>query len=184
VTATPTPLPTPLTADAERAVLAMNAALANADQDSVAYLQTISPISRSKIKPENVFRSLIVSMNIRAYGPVSIDLSSILTARYYDVTVQGEFQQDGYVIVRANGWVNLLNSFSLETCDLWDVRRYEDGQWLVDVEAPERQLRIERIVRARLAAHPELANLPFLLLQPLGQLSQGVDKVLLLCEGE
>jgi hypothetical protein len=161
--------------------MAMYTALNN--NDPPAYLSTISPNSRSVIKVENVLRSIIVSSNLNAYGLVEIDLGGLFSVLYVDMVYWGEYQYDGYVIVRASGSVNILNSTSsYSVCDMWDVRRYAPNQWFVDVEAPERKQRIERIVKARIEANPWLAGLPGMVSVPVGQWSQGIEGALQMCE--
>lgn len=181
VTPTPTPTPTPLTVDAERAVSDMYAAISN-DNQSV-YMGTISPNSRSIFKFGKALRAIVLSSNLNAILGVQIDLGELLAVTYSELKVSGTYLTDGYVIVRAEGWAYFWKStFGYPMCDIWDVRRYENNQWLVDVEAPERKDRQAQIIATRIRSDPNLVNLPLLLSQPLAEWGKGVEPILMMCE--
>jgi hypothetical protein len=184
VTPTPTATPTPLTADAERVVSAMYDAISRDDQP--AYMGTISPNSRSAFKFDRVLRGIILNSNLDAFplpGGMQIDVVALSAITYRVLRINGIYQADGYVTVRAEGWAYFLNStIASPMCDTWDVHRYEGNQWLVDAEAPERKDRQARIVDMRIRSDPNLVNLPQILSQPLAQWGKGLELILMMCE--
>lgn len=183
VTPTPTATPTPLTADAERVVNDMYLAISSDNQP--AYMDTISPNSRSAFRWDKVLRAMILMSNLDAFPlplGLQMDFGSLLAAEYHDLRISGTYQPDGHVIVRAEGSAYFIQStFGYPMCDTWDVRRY-DNQWLVDVEAPERKDRQARIVAMRIYSDPNLVNLPLMLSQPIAQWGKGIEAILMMCE--
>ena len=158
----------------------MYAAISSNDQAS--YMNTISPNSRSVFKWGNVVRSVIISSNFSAFG-FGVDFGELLGTSYGAVTATGSMQPDGHVVVRAAGWASFFNyTVSYPMCDLWDVRRYADGQWLVDVEAPERQQRLAALADLRIRTDPTLATLPSILSRPVAEWGQALLPVLQMCD--
>ena len=55
---------------------------------------------------------------------------------------------DSYVIVQAEGYLRYpILMLEFKFCDQHDVRRYSDGNWYVDLYAPERVERLEGILQ-------------------------------------
>lgn len=165
---------------AERVVNDMYDAISDSDTD--AYMDSIHPENR---KQPNIF-GLLSAFSI-GIGPVSADLAKLtqISVRDLKVSIVHEYS-DSYVIVQAEGFVRypiLMLEFSF--CDQHDVRLYSDGNWYVDLYAPKR---IERLNRILVEYQTELLDpsleSAYLSENLFAAIFQGIEKGLDLCLAE
>lgn len=141
----PAPSPTPDRHPAEPVVENMYAALAANDMD--AFMDTMLPANRRQPNPFMLIRGLVIG-----YGPVGIDLAQLTDISIPEVEVRVIQAGDGYALVQAEGYVRYPSLLlELPFCDQHDAR-LEDGQWYVDVYAPEREARLSRLMEQRAQA--------------------------------
>ena len=142
----PAPTPTPLTADAERVVQKMYDAMTSGVETD--YIDAIAPASREKIRLENIARGLLEHVQFDWYG-AHLAVEDLTGVEYRKMRYTGELLASDHVVVTAAGgiWIDTMK-VQYPVCDMWDVHPYS-GEWLVDVDAPERVVRQERIAAAR-----------------------------------
>lgn len=142
----PAPTPTPLTADAERVVQKMYDAMTSGVETD--YMDAIAPASREKIRLENIARGLLEHVQFEWYG-AQLALGDLTDVDYRKMNYSGELLASDHVVVTAAGdiWIDTTKN-QYEVCDMWDVHPY-NGEWLVDVDAPERIERHQHIAAAR-----------------------------------
>jgi len=127
---------------AERVVNDMYNAISESDID--AYMDAIHPDNR---KQPNIF-GLLSAFSI-ALGPLRADLGKLtqISVRDVNVSLVHEYS-DSFVIVQAEGFLRYpILMLEFRFCDQHDVRRYSDGNWYVDLYAPERIGRLDRILQ-------------------------------------
>jgi len=127
---------------AERVVFDMYEALNEGDTN--AYMDAIHPENR---KQPNLF-GLVSAFSI-GVGPVRADLGKLTQISFRDIkvsVVQEVWEQ--YVIVQAEGYVRYpLLMMEIPFCDQHDVRLYSDGNWYVDIYAPEKIVRLQELIQ-------------------------------------
>jgi hypothetical protein len=119
-------------------------------------MKTVLLRKHSDVQPMNVLRAITTSGNVGAFG-LGVDWDKLDETMYYSLTVTGSLKTEVYVLVEARGRVRYTTmDRDVDFCELWDTRRTGE-QWLVDIEAEERQARLDALVRERVARYPILA---------------------------
>ena len=128
---------------AEETVETMYATLSAGDNE--AYIDTILPENRRRPNPLGLLEGLSL-----VAGPAMLDIGPLVDFTFTDVQATLVREEDGYALVQAEGYVRFpALTWELPFCDQHDVRQ-QGGAWYVDVYAPERLARLERIGQFRL----------------------------------
>ncbi len=149
--------------------------------NSDAYMDTILPENRQQGSLAPGFLSAF-SFGL---GPINIAPSKLTSFSVKNLKVDLLSSTKDYALVRARGKVRYpIMAMELNFCDEHDVRLAADGKWYVDIYAPERAARMQRI-QARLLQ--ELAQTPGAggeedLLGMLKDIGPTMEKALNLCE--
>lgn len=172
---------------ATKTVEKMYAALSDGDMD--AYMDTILPENRRQPNPLGLLNA--VSLGFGAGGfSLGFDLSALMNVSVQNLTLTTLQSQNDYALIQAKGSFRYsLLMMELNFCDQHDVRK-RAGAWYVDVYAPERQTRLERVLAKRqqqlaamaAAAPAETGVLETDLMNALGMLGPGMEVALDLCE--
>jgi hypothetical protein len=150
--------PTPITLEAEQVVGRMYDALTNGND--LEYLHTLPLESRGRIRPGRILSGIIEQTRVQL-STFEIPLEYLNEVAYNNMSYSGEWQREGYVIVHARGLAYLAAlKAEYKMCDVWDVRRYDEG-WLVDVDAAERSVRLQYLDERRSQENPPPLDLPF-----------------------
>lgn len=164
----------PVSSSPERVVESMYEALGEADTD--AYLDAILPENRKQ--PNMMGLLSAFSLNI---GPVGLDLGKLTGFSVRDLEFEELVRENDYALVRVRGNMRYpILMMEVPFCDEHDVRLI-DGAWYVDVYAPERAGRLERVLGIRqqeleqLSSDAEYQTL-------MGALGLSMEKTLDLCE--
>lgn len=157
----------------ERVVRRMYTALSEGDMD--AYMDTILPENR---RQPNILGLLnVLSVGI---GPIGVDLGELTDISIKDLKVTQLQATDGYALVQSEGNLRYpAFTMELQFCDQHDVRRASDGNWYVDVYAPERTQRLERVLNVR---QEELSGMMNGGNDWWSSLIPGIERALDLCE--
>jgi len=134
---------------AEKVVEEMYRAFSRGDMDG--YMDTILPQNRRQPNPFGLLNAMSFSI-----GPVGFDVSKIMAVSIRDLKLKMLKVKDDYALVQAEGYVRYpIIMMEVRFCDQHDVR-LQDGRWYVDVYAPERAQRLEKVLGIR---QQELANM-------------------------
>lgn len=117
--------------------------------DSDAYLDTILPANRRVVNPINLLPALSIRPGLVGGVGINMDLGELMKVSVKEVNVKILEPGADYVLVQTRGKVRYpALGRELDFCDMHDVR-HVDGQWYVDIYAPERQQRVDRILEKR-----------------------------------
>ncbi len=137
---------------AEKVVLKMYEAISEGDTN--AYMDTILPTNRRQPNLLGLVNAISIGI-----GPVGVDLSKLTAVTISDLDVSIIRSNETYALVQATGKIRYpILMLEVEFCDQHDVRLYSDGKWYVDVYAPERAERLEKILNIRQQELLEMAN--------------------------
>lgn len=165
----------------------MYAALSDGDMD--AYMDTILPENRRQPNPMGLLNAVSLGFGAGGFN-LGIDLSTLMDVSVQNLTLTTLQSRNDYALVQAKGSIRYsLLMMELNFCDQHDVRK-RGSEWYVDVYAPERQARLERVLDKRqgelqamaASAPPETGVLETDLMNALGLLGPGMEVVLDLCE--
>lgn len=168
---------------AEKVVDRMYKALSKGDMSG--YMDTILPQNRQQLNPFGLLSAMSFSV-----GPVGFDVSKLMAVSIRDLKLKTLSLKDNYALIQAEGYVRYpVFMMEVRFCDQHDVR-LQDGEWYVDVYAPERAERLERILGIRQQELEAMArNAPPASGQPedelltaLGMLGPSMEKALNLCD--
>jgi len=163
---------------AERQVKKMYAALS--DGDTYAYMDTILPENRRQPNILGLLNAISIGI-----GPVRADISKIASVNISDLRVSMLYSNETYALVQAEGNVRYsILMMEIPFCDQHDVRLHSDGNWYVDVYAPERFERLERILNIREQELMEMydGSSGYNEYDIFGELFTGMEQALNLCE--
>lgn len=176
------PTPTPLTADAERVVQDMYDAWNSGVGTD--YMDAIAPASREKIRLPAVAVGLLEQVQFNQFS-AQLPLAYFTDVVYRKMSYSGQLAASDYITVTATGriWIEALKA-EFPMCDVWDVHPYS-GEWLVDVDAPERGVRQQRIAAARATPDAWWQGVPVvngIVDYFSGPTEEGIKKAVNLCE--
>ena len=111
--------------------------------DMNAVMDAVAPDDRNKtgIGLLGLIDSLSFSL-----GGIGIDAGSLASFSLSDMSYSLVSEDDNYALVQAEGnFRNTAMGVEAPMCDLLDVRRENDGNWYIDMDAAERIARLSRI---------------------------------------
>lgn len=126
--------------------------------DNSALMDTIAPDDRNKtgMGLVNLLESLSFSL-----GGIGVDIGSLASYSVSNMEYELVSENNDYALVRAEGdFRNTAMGIEAPLCDLHDVRRDSDGNWYIDIDAPERTPRLASIQAAQQEKLMELLNSP------------------------
>ena len=123
--------------------------------DSNAHLDTILPENRLMPNPMSafgIFGAIFANLGLGDFG-LGLNLGSLMesvsqfTIQNLKLTVLQEREE--YVLVEARGEIRFsVLSIEVPFCDQHDVRK-QDGKWYVDLYAPEREARLQKLAATK-----------------------------------
>ena len=117
--------------------------------DTNGYMDTILPENRTNQNPLGLFNALSLSLS---YGPVGVNISDLTSFSISDLKVKTLSSTNDNAVVQAEGNLRYpLLTIEMYFCDTHDLRKV-NGQWYVDVYAPEKQARVEQLLAAKQGA--------------------------------
>lgn len=124
--------------------------------DMNALMDTVAPDDRNKtgIGLLGLIDSLSFSL-----GGIGIDAGSLASFSLSNMSYNLVSDDGDYALVRAEGnFRNTAMGVEAPMCDLLDVRREDDGNWYIDIDAAERMDRLARIQVTQQEKLMELLN--------------------------
>jgi len=148
------------------------------ENDTDTYIDTILPENRLQPNIFGLMSAISISM-----GFVSIDLAKITDISIKDLKVSTIEKRENYALVRAEGKIRYpILALELRFCDQHDVRYLnDDGKWYVDMYAPERVARLEKILGIKQQELQAMSANPSLQANFLGSYMASLESVLNLC---
>lgn len=144
--------------------------------DMNAYIDTQLPENLTQPNYSGAITALSLSV-----GPVGLDFSKLLKVTIGNLTLKIVSSTDDYALVQAQGSIRLVAFLvQYKFCDQHDVRKV-DGNWYIDANAPERTVRIQRIMNSGRFSGMDINN-PSSVQSYYQQYAQNMEQMLNLCE--
>ena len=157
---------------AERVVVSFYVGLQEQDMDRI--MDAIEPADRNLSGIGMLGLLYAIDINL---GFLGLDLASLTAMRFKNLTVDVVSATADLALVRASGNIRYL-ALGLEVpfCEMHEVRPNSDGGWYIDVNSPERLVRLARLAPRHQEQLVALTNSAAV--DPLGGLISSMDDIL------